>query len=134
MCEDDELHQLRRQNERTAVVNQISILGHIPDQVNYNEFCLPSLREVVDTVHISDVFETEVDDDDVPDEDSTTILQEHTSEISTDISGSDTLQRVLRQLCREFSGIFSPTVREQLANVPPLHYIYDEVMWERSAN
>ncbi len=84
---DDETQQLRSSNTRTAVVNQISALGHIPDQVNYNEFDLPS-SQVVDTTHISDDFETEEEDDDIPDEDITTILEEPHSGIPTDTCGS----------------------------------------------
>jgi hypothetical protein len=50
-------------------------------RLTYNEFDLPSLQEVVDTIRIFDVIETEEDDDDVPGEDITTILEEPHSEI-----------------------------------------------------
>ncbi len=71
------------------MMNLIDCVALIFTQVSYNEFDLPSLQEVVDTIDISNV-QTEVDDDDVPDEGITTILEELTSEIPTDISGSDT--------------------------------------------
>ncbi len=63
------------------------------------------------TVHISDVFEAEEDDDDVLDEDITTILEEPNMEIPQDISGPEEIQKALRRPCYEFLDIFSSTVR-----------------------
>jgi hypothetical protein len=50
------------------------------------------------------------------------------------ISGSTNLQQRLRSLCREFSDIFSSTVRERPAVVPPLSMSVNKDRWADRRN
>ncbi len=50
------------------------------------------------------------------------------------ITGSANLQESIRQLCNEYIDIFSPTVREEPARVPPLSMIVDKNKWKDKRN
>ncbi len=49
------------------------------------------------------------------------------------ISGSANLQHRIRQLCHEYSDIFSPTVRDSPALVPPMSMTVDSDRWRHAA-
>jgi hypothetical protein len=50
------------------------------------------------------------------------------------ITGTADLQRNIRLLCKEYIDIFSPTVREEPARVPPLSIIVDSDRWKDKRN
>jgi hypothetical protein len=50
------------------------------------------------------------------------------------ITGTADLQRNIRLLCKEYIDIFSPTVREEPARVPPLSMIVDSDKWKDKRN
>ncbi len=50
------------------------------------------------------------------------------------ITGTANLQRKIRQLCKEYIDIFSPTFREEPARVPPLSMIVDTDKWKDKRN
>ena len=50
------------------------------------------------------------------------------------ISGPPELQRGLRELCLEYSDIFSEYVRSEPAHVPPMELTVDPTIWEVSRN
>jgi hypothetical protein len=50
------------------------------------------------------------------------------------ITGSADLQRSIRLLCKEYIDIFSPTIREEPARVPPLSMIVDQDKWKDKRN
>jgi hypothetical protein len=49
-------------------------------------------------------------------------------------AASADLQRSIRLLCKEYIDIFSPTVREEPARVPPLSMIVDSDKWKNKRN
>ncbi len=58
----------------------------------------------------------------------TTTIDNDGTLMQINITGSADLQRSIRLLCKEYIGIFSPTVREEPARVPPLSMIVDCVL------
>ncbi len=50
------------------------------------------------------------------------------------ITCSANLQRCMRNLCREYIDIFSPTVKKELARVPPLSMKIDMAKWKNKRN
>jgi hypothetical protein len=54
--------------------------------------------------------------------------------IQINITGSADLQRSIRLLCKEYIDIFSPTVIEEPARVPPLSMIVDTDKWKDKRN
>lgn len=50
------------------------------------------------------------------------------------VSGSAELQRKIRSVCREFSDIFSETVRPEPAKIPPMEIKIDPTKWNSAKN
>ncbi len=65
-----------------------------------------------DTIHISDAFNFEDDDDELPTEDIlSSLIGESSAKLPTDIEGSENLQKRIRLLSQQYRHIFSATVK-----------------------
>jgi hypothetical protein len=64
----------------------------------------------------------------------TTTIENNETLMQINITGSADLQRSIRLLCKEYIDIFSPTVREEPARVPPLSMIVDQDKWKDKRN
>jgi hypothetical protein len=98
---------------------------------------LVDLNEMVTQMHISEIFDTEEDDDEIPDVDITDIVCEVGSDeerIPHDIQGSPELRKQITDLCTEYKDIFSATVKSEPARVEPLRFDCDTAMWLRPGN
>ena len=85
-------------------------------------------------LHISEVFETEEDDEALERTDITDILsQEAQEDLTVDIQGSILMTITLRILKQKYHDIFSTTVKGKSARVPPFDFKVDAA-WETTAN
>ena len=85
-------------------------------------------------LHISEVFETEEDDEALEKTDITDILsQEAQGDLTVDIQGSILMTTTLKILVQKYHDIFSITVKGKSARVPPLDFTVDAA-WETTAN
>ncbi len=55
-------------------------------------------------------------------------------DVKINITGTADLQRNIRLLCKEYIDIFSPTVSEESARIPPLSMIVDSDKWKDKQN
>jgi hypothetical protein len=103
-------------------------------------------------IHISEVFDFEEDNDEIGDIDDPLFngsLKEQevsldidegrrgvdeSSVIPTQIYGSDTIQRKLRELCEKYADIFSRSVKADPASVTAMKLDVDKAEWERPFN
>ena len=98
---------------------------------------MTELEEVFDGIHIPDIFHTEPDDDEIPDDDMGMVLETTVDEdayLKAHIEGSASVQQKLRDLCREYKDIFSAKVKKEPADVPPLRYDYNKELWRAASN
>jgi hypothetical protein len=134
LCEICANYNIPNRSDNNVKLNQLTIRTDHPDPTVSDS---SELTEIFDRIHISDIFQTEPDDDDIPDDDIAEALSTPTTNDDyklVTIDGSPELQTQLRQLCSEFSDIFCMNVRAIPADVPPLHYEYDRVVWNRPGN
>jgi hypothetical protein len=116
-----------------ALLNHVQLHGDGPPN-RYSS--VTELAEVLDQIHISDIFNVEDDDDFIADDEFTSSILEHQNNSLDDIefAGSPEFQNRMRQICLEFRDVFRHSVREDAAAVTPLAFTYAVDGWETTAN
>ncbi len=87
---------------RDKLLYQISVWRDPPP---YNDHSVTELEEVFDGINIPDIFNTEPDDDEIPDDDMGMVLETTVDEevyLKVRIEGSASVQQKLKDLSREY--------------------------------
>jgi hypothetical protein len=131
VCADSDNTPLTRSHHENLLINHIT---SITDPVMLTQHSESELTDIMHRLHISEVFETEEDDEALDKADITDILsQEAEGDLTIDIQGSPAMQKSLSTLVQLFKDIFSTTVKGKSAKVPPLDFNVDAA-WETTAN
>ena len=121
-------------SERVILLNYINSITDT-SVINTTDISMDELTEMADRVHISDVFNYEEDNDEIPDDDVTDIIDKDVDVLSLlQIEGDDLLRADLREICSKYKDIFSTTVKSTPADVPPLKFGFDAELWQKTAN
>jgi hypothetical protein len=121
-----------------------------PDNSEYNNL-LSKMKSVEELIHITDIFDYEEDNDELGDdndplfngslkpqevalEEGRARQSDELSPIPTQIHGTDTMKKRLRDLCNEYNGIFSRFFKAEAAMVPPLTLDLQREEWDKPFN
>ena len=131
MCSDWDTPAQILSSTLSILKNHIDTIADPAQLTNLNE---SELTEIVQRLHISEVFETEEDDEALEKTDITDILsQEAQGDLTVDIQGSILMTTTLKILVQKYHDKFSTTVKGKSARVPPLDFTVDAA-WETTAN
>jgi hypothetical protein len=120
---------------RQLLLNSIAALCDPPPH-STSHASNDELAEVLERLHLSEIFDIEADDDELEDgDDITDILRQGAEgDLKVDVQGSSWMQKQLLNLVTEFADIFSTSVKGMSASVTPLDFSYNRDAWERTAN
>ena len=131
VCSDSDTPANILSSTKSILINNIDTIADPTQLTNLSE---SELTEIVQRLHISEVFATEEDDEALEKTDITDIVsQEAQGDLTVDIQGSILMTTTLNILVQKYHDIFSTTVKGNLARVPPLDFKVDAA-WETTAN